>query len=84
MSKKGSEYDYFKNGVDSTEESTDWTDKRWIRCNEATKRYGVSRPTVIKWAINANSYHKIDETILIDYKGVDRYIESFRVPGGVY
>ena len=84
------EYDFFKNrnnGRDCKSEQpqkTEKTKKKWIRCKEAIERYGVSRPTIMTWAVDSGALLKIDGTILIDTNVLENYIESFRVPGGVY
>lgn len=84
MSKLGTEYDFFKNEEGHTETKTDRTKKKWLRCKEATVKYGVSRPTIMNWALDSGSLLKIDATVLIDSETMDRYLEGFRVPGGVY
>lgn len=55
-----------------------------MRCKEAIERYGVSRPTVMNWAVDSGALLRIDATILIDTEVLDNYVESFRVSGGVY
>lgn len=55
-----------------------------VRCKEATARYGVRRPTIMNWATDSGALIKIDSTVLIDSETIDRYIEGFRIPGGVY
>ena len=67
-----------------TEKKQDRTKKKWLRCKEATVRYGVSRPTIMNWATDSGALIKIDATVLIDSETIDRYIEGFRIPGGVY
>lgn len=84
MSKMGTEYDFFKNDKTRNETKTDRTKKKWLRCKEATVRYGVSRPTIMNWATDSGALIKIDATVLIDSETIDRYIEGFRIPGGVY
>ncbi len=84
MSKLGCEYDYFKNEKGRKEIIVERTKKKWIRCKEATVRYGVSRPTIMHWAEDFGALFRIDATILIDSETMDNYIESFRIPGGVY
>lgn len=84
MSKLGSQYDFFWNDINYTEKKTDRTCKKWLKCKEATVRYGVSRPTIMKWALKAGSLHRIGETILIDSEALDRFIEGYRIPEGVY
>ena len=84
MSKMGTEYDFFKNDKTRNETKTDRTIKKWLRCKEATVRYGVSRPTIMNWATDSGALIKIDATVLIDSETIDRYIEGFRIPGGVY
>lgn len=84
MSKMGTEYDFFENEKGYTEKKQDRTKKKWLRCKEATVKYGVSRPTIMNWAADAGALIRIDATILIDSETIDRYIEGFRVPGGVY
>ena len=84
MSKMGTEYDFFKNDKTRNETKTDRTKKKWLRCKEATVKYGVSRPTIMNWAADSGALVRIDATILIDSEIIDRYIEGFRSPGGVY
>lgn len=84
MSKLGTEYDFFKNDKTRNEVKTERTKKKWLRCKEATLKYGVSRPTIMKWALESGALLKNDATILIDSETMDIYLESFRVPGGVY
>lgn len=84
MSKMGTEYDFFKNDKTRNETKTDRTKKKWLRCKEATVKYGVSRPTIMNWAADSGALVRIDATILIDSEIIDRYIEGFRIPGGVY
>lgn len=84
MSKIGTEYDFFKNDKTRNETKTDRTKKKWLRCKEATVRYGVSRPTIMNWATDSGALIKIDATVLIDSETIDRYIEGFRIPGEVY
>ncbi len=84
MSKLGAEYDFFNKDKKHTEKKTVRTDKKWIRCKEATAKYGVSRPTIMDWAEEAGAVTKMRKTILIDSEDVDRYVEAHRMPGGVY
>ena len=84
MSKMGTEYDFFKNDKTRNETKTDRTKKKWLRCKEATVKYGVSRPTIMNWALESGSLLKIDATVLIDSETMDKYLEGFRIPGGVY
>ncbi len=84
MSKMGTEYDFFKNDKSRNETKTDRTKKKWLRCKEATVKYGVSRPTIMNWALESGSLLKIDATVLIDSETMDKYLEGFRIPGGVY
>jgi hypothetical protein len=84
MSNTVSEYDYFKNENGHKDTIVEKTRKKWIRCKEATVRYGVSRPTIMHWAEDSGALFRIDATILIDSETMDDYIESFRIPGGVY
>ena len=84
MSKLGTESDFFKTDTTRNETKTDRTKKKWLRCKEATVRYGVSRPTIMNWAADAGALIRIDATILIDSETIDKYIEGFRIPGGVY
>ena len=84
MSTLSNEYDFFRNDRTRNETKTDRTKKKWLRCKEATARYGVSRPTIMNWASDSGALIKIDATVLIDSETIDRYIEGFRIPGGVY
>lgn len=78
------EYDFFKDRNNRKENKPDKTKKKWMRCKEAIERYGVSRPTVMNWAVDSGALLRIDATILIDTEVLDNYVESFRVSGGVY
>lgn len=80
----GSEYDFLKDEKKRKESVVEKTRKKWLRCKEATIRYGVSRPTIMSWAEESGALLKINATVLIDSETMDDYIESFRVPGGVY
>ena len=84
MSTLSNEYDFFRNDKTRNETKTDRTKKKWLRCKEATVRYGVSRPTIMNWATDSGALIKIYSTVLIDSEMIDRYIEGFRIPGGVY
>ena len=44
----------------------------------------MSRPTIMNWATDSGALIKIDATVLIDSETIDRYIEGFRITGGVY
>ena len=84
MSKTGSAYDYFKHKSSRMETKTDRTRKKYIRCKEATRRYGVSRPTIMRWAESSGSLLRVNATILIDTETMDNFIEGYRIPGGAY
>lgn len=83
MAKGMTEYDFFDSNKKYDESKSTRNRKKWIRCKEATTRYGVSRPTVMSWATESGALYKIDATILIDSEVMDRFIEGFRIPGGV-
>lgn len=57
--------------------------KRWIRSNEAVKRYSLSRPTIVSIARDAGAVYKINGSLLIDSAALDNYLELFRLPGVV-
>ena len=75
-------YDFFKTGKDQAAKKN--STKKWLRCKEATLRYGVSRPTIMSWAKVSGSLLRIEDTILIDSEKMDDFIESFRIPCEIY
>ena len=81
MSRLDAEKQFFWNDNQRSETKTAKAKKKWIRCKEAMKMYEVSRPTIMKWAGDAGGLLKIDATVLIDPEAVDRYLETFRIPG---
>lgn len=83
MAKGMAEYDFFDSNKKYDDSQVKRNRKKWIRCKEATDRYGVSRPTIMNWATESGALFKIDATVLIDSELMDRFIEGFRVPGGV-
>ena len=84
MNGSAKERDYFSKAFRNMEGDNKEKAKKWIRCREAVERYGVSRPTVMRWAEDSGALFRIDNTILIDCEALDNYVESFRLPGGVY
>lgn len=85
MSEMRTEYDFFRKDYNARNETkTDRLKKKWLRCKEATIKYGVSRTTIMKWALQSGALLKNDATVLIDSEAMDNYLEGFRVPGGVY
>ena len=80
---KGVEYDYFKNLVDVPQK---YTEKKWIRFDEAEKRYHVTRTTVRRWIEAAEKMFKdetirfkVDDIVLMNSELIEKYIESKRV-----
>ena len=58
--------------------------KKWIRCKEGVERYSLGRTKLTALAREAGAVLKIDSTLLIDVETLDRYIETFRIPGGSF
>lgn len=77
------EYDFFKKS--DTErirsEKKQMTKKKWIRCKEGMDLYSVSRPKLVRLAREEGAAYKLDGVILIDTEVLDRYLETFRIPG---
>lgn len=74
--------DYISSAEFSRDMKTDGS-KKWIRSNEAVKRYSVSRPTIVSIARNAGAVYKVNGALLINTEILDYYLESFRLPGVV-
>ena len=83
MSRLARQYDFFDKSKNYTETKTDRTKKKWLRCKEAAWRYSVSRPTVMDWAKKSGAKLEIGGSILIDSEVLDKYLETFRIPGEV-
>ena len=83
MSKTGSAYDFFIHENSRIEPKSDRGSKKYIRCKEATRRYGVSRTTIMRWALDSGSLLKVNGTVLIDSETIDIFLEGCRIPGGV-
>ncbi len=83
MSRLARQYDFFDKSKNYTEIKTDRTKKRWVRYSEAMKRYSVSRPTITSWAVVSGARHKIGGAVLIDTEIIDKYLETFRIPGEI-
>lgn len=61
--------------------------RKFIRVKEGIEKYNISRPTLMKLALESGAMIKIDSTILLDDQLLENYIESFRIPaslGGIY
>ena len=83
MSNLAQQYDFFDKRRNYTETKTERTKKKWLRCPEAMKRYSVSRPTITSWAVVSGARHKIGGAVLIDTEIIDKYLETFRIPGEI-
>lgn len=57
--------------------------QKFVRVKEAIEIYHVSRPTLMKMAIDAGALYRINATILINLEILDSYVEAFRIPGMV-
>ncbi len=59
---------------------------KFIRVKEACKTYKMSRPTIMKWTLDAGAMYRIGEegkTILINTEIFDKYLETFRIQGKI-
>ena len=77
-------YDYFKHKNSRMDPKTDRTSKKYLRCKEAVRRYGVSRTTIMRWALNSGSLLKVNGTVLIDSETIENFLEGYRIPGELY
>ena len=84
MSNLAQQYDFFDKRRNYTETKTERTKKKWLRCPEAMKRYSVCRKTVMEWALESGGLIKKGKLVFIDAESVDRFLETYRVPGEVY
>lgn len=53
--------------------------KRFIRPKDGAEFYSMSRPKLIKVAMEAGAYYKIGEVVLINMEILDSYLETYRV-----
>lgn len=70
-----------------TEEDKKISRRKFIRVKEGVEKYNISRPTLMKLALESGAMIKIESTILLDDQVLEKYIESFRIPasvGGMY
>lgn len=54
--------------------------RKFIRVKEGVEKYNISRPTLMKLALESGAMIKIESTILLDDQMLEKYIESFRIP----
>ena len=51
-------------------------DIKYLRLNDARKRYGLGEDSVQKVALEAHAVVKVGKCVLIDMKKMDSYLES--------
>lgn len=80
------EYDIFEQPGEALTKPTkkEIKKKKWIRCKDGIDMYSMSRPKLVKLAREAGAAYKIDGVILINADKMDRYLESFRIPGEIF
>lgn len=54
---------------------------KFARAKEAVEIYHVSRPTLMRMAIDSGALYKVNATVLINLEILDDYLETFRIPG---
>lgn len=64
----------------AAEEEKKGAKSRFIRVKEGTQKYHVSRPTLMKLAVDSGALIKIGTTIIIDDPVLEKYVESYKVP----
>ncbi len=80
-----SQYDYFKNHVDQPREIPY---KKWIRLDEAEKRYHVTRTSIRRWVAETEKLFpnetikiKVNNMVIINSELVERFIDGKRIKG---
>lgn len=70
--------------VKNTIEQIKRTRSKFVRYKEGCELYSMGRDKFMKLAKEAGATYKIDKLVLVNTEILDKYLESFRVPGESY